>query len=121
MITWTINDVSLESLGLRVAAGNFRVQAVSTMTLERSSDYDAENLFSYGAAVTLKRDGFPYFQGKVASTPKYASGAAEGQSIEIADAWDDLEETIYQEEWQTGGTAILQPRAVLGLGKIDGV
>jgi hypothetical protein len=121
MITWTLNDSSLETLGLTLAAGNFRVQAVSTMTLQRACNFDATEALSYGTAAILALDGTPYFQGKVVSVPKFGSGSDEGQVIEIADAWTDLEETIYQEEWATGITAVLQPRAVLGMGKIDAV
>lgn len=120
MSYWTLNDATLESLGLTLAAGNFRVQGISTMTLDRAADFDATPILSYGAAVILACDGTPFFQGKVASVPTYASGSQEGQAVEVADAWGDLEETIYQEEWNTGTTAILQPRAVLGLGEIGG-
>jgi hypothetical protein len=121
MPNWTLNAFPLADLGLTLAAGSFRVQSVSTMTLERAADFDATEILSYGAPVILACGDTPYFQGKVVSVPKYASGGAEGQVIEIADAWNDLDETIYQEEWNTGTASVWQPRAVLGLGKIDTV
>lgn len=121
MTTWTLNGSSLSALGLRIVYGHFQVQGVSTMHLERAVEFDAVEAYGYGAAVSLVRDGIPYFQGKVTSTPKYGDAGSEGQTMEISDAWADFEETIYQEEWATGTTPILQPRAVLGLGKISGV
>lgn len=114
-VAWTIGGVSLASMGLRIAGGNFRTGAASEMLLQRTSAFDAAHLFSYGATVTLMRDGTPYFTGKVRSRPAFGSGSSEGQSIVIRDAWEDLEETIYQEPWAVGVGTVNFPIAVLGL------
>jgi hypothetical protein len=120
---WTINGNTLESLGLTRARVTFRAQGTSTAAFERGGNFDAAIALPYGTAVTLRRDSTVVFQGKVVSTPVGASGSAEGQTLICGDAWEDLENTIYQEEWATGGspaTALL-PRAVLGIGKKAGV
>lgn len=118
---WTLNNRPLSSWGLRIIAGNFRAQGVSTMTLERAVEYDAPSILPYGTPVILARNSVPYFQGRVASVPKYASGSEEGQTIEVADAWDELEKTIYQETWAAGASGtVMQPRSVLGIGKVSG-
>ena len=120
MTTWAINNQTFSALGLTLVAGNFQVQGVSKLTLERAVAFDELPGFSFGDSVVIYRDGQPFFQGRVASIPKHASGTDEGQTLEIADAWDELDKTIYQEEWATGTTSVFQPRAVLGLGKISG-
>jgi len=117
MVTWLINGSSPETLGLRVAGGSFKAQAVSSVALERTAAYDAAESLSYGDAVTITRAGTNFFQGKVTGVGKAATGNDQGQDIEVSDAWSDLEETVYQETWYYGDTptAILMPRAILGL------
>ena len=114
---WKINGNSLEDLGLTMAGLTFRAQAASTAQLRREVNCDTAEILGFGAAVTLTRGLVTVFQGKVNSTPKSATGDKEAQTIEITDAWDDLEKTIYQEEWYTGATpdTAMIPRAVLGL------
>jgi hypothetical protein len=113
---WTLNDSRLDLLGLTLVSGHFRSYGVSTMRLERACDYDATPLFTFGTPVLLARDGVPVFQGKIHSNPVRASGAVEGQSLEISDAWADLETMVYQEPWALGSGSVLLPRAVLGIG-----
>lgn len=117
MSAWTLNDSTLASLGLALSRISFRAQGASECTLSRACDFDAPPLLSYGQAAALKLNGNLVFQGKVASAPVEASGPREGQSILLRDAWEELEQTIYQEEWFTGGTppVVMLPRTILGL------
>jgi hypothetical protein len=114
---WLINSSSPETLGLRAVRGTDRTQAPSTVTLERSGAYGAAEILSVGDAVTVYRDAAKFFQGKVTGIQKSAKGSNQGQDIEVSDAWAELEATVYQENWYYGNTptAILMPRAILGL------
>jgi hypothetical protein len=119
---WSINEITLENLGITKAGVTFRAQAASTAAFEIGGNFDDTPGFGYGDTVILRRDSTVVFQGKVTSTPISGSGSREGQAVICGDAWDDLENTIYQEEWGTGGTpsTVLLPKAVLGIGKKSG-
>jgi hypothetical protein len=119
---WSINGVTLENLGITKAAVTFRAQAASTAAFEVGGNFDDSAIAAYGAGIILRRDSTVVFQGKVTSTPISGSGTREGQAVLCADAWEDLENTIYQEAWATGGTpsSVLLPRAVLGIGLKSG-
>ena len=118
-VEWTINGTPLAEAGLRIASGSFRSQGPSIMRLERVADYHAAELVEFGDGVTIARVedavSVNFFQGKVASVPKYASAGDEAHVYEIADAWEDLESTIYQEEWAIGSSSMLMPKFVFGI------
>lgn len=116
MPIWTINGTTLAAAKLKLASGSFRAQGVSVLRLERAADFDATELLAFGAAVVIARDGTPFFQGKIVSIPKAGSAADESQNYDVADAWEDLENTIYQEPWALGASSYLFPRFVFGLG-----
>ena len=117
MSDWTVNGSSADTLGLRVTAGAFRTQGASTMTLQRAVDFDEAAALEFGDAVILAHGGTKFFQGKVSGSGAGAAGPEEGQQIEVVDAWQELEDTIYQEPWAYGANSNLvhYPRAVLGL------
>ncbi|MCW1887722.1 hypothetical protein OKA04_23495 [Luteolibacter flavescens] len=111
---WAINGQSLAALGLEFAGGTFNTGTASIMTLRRVADMDEADVLAWGAAVTLTRDGVPFFQGKVDSLPTSATGTSEGQDIEIVDAWQELEQTTYKESWGAGAGSVMLPVAILG-------
>lgn len=120
MATWKINTVDIATLGLEIARGTLRTHGVSTLTLRRVSNMDTAALYSHGQAITVTYDAgagdTTFFKGKIASVPKYGSGAGEGQEYVIEDVWADLERTIYQEAWKKrGGTTELMPRGIFGM------
>jgi hypothetical protein len=112
---WTINGTTFAAAGVESAVANFRSGAGSTLRLDIATAYDAAPLLSYDAACTVACDGTAYFRGKARSARPSADGSIEGQSIEIRDAWHDLEETIYQEPWSVGSGSVMLPIAVLGV------
>lgn len=114
-VAWTINGISFETAGVESARVTFRAGAPSSMQIQLAADYDAAALLSFGTAVTVARDGTAYFRGKAKSPQPSADGNSEGQSIEIVDAWQDLEDTIYQEPWAVGTGSVMLPIAVLGV------
>lgn len=118
MSTWLINDVTPESLGLTVVGGNFRSGSASSIRLRRVSDFDAsEILGGYNGAVIIKRNGSVFFKGKVRTIPKSADDSNESQEYLVEDAWSEMERTVYQEAWATGGgsSTVLMPRVYLGV------
>ncbi|MCW1926275.1 hypothetical protein OKA05_27220 [Luteolibacter arcticus] len=112
--TWAINGTALSALGLEFAGGTFNTGTRSIMSLRRVVDMDAAEILPWGTAVTLTRNGTAFFQGKVNSLPTSATGTSEGQEIDIVDAWQDLEDTIYKEEWPAGSSSVMLPIAILG-------
>lgn len=114
-VAWTIGGSSLATLGLDVATATFRAGAASELTLRRVAAFDAAPLYNYDAPITLVRAGTPYFSGKVKSRPAWGRSSGEGQIIRIADAWQDLEDTVYMEPWAIGTGSTDYPMAVLGV------
>jgi hypothetical protein len=114
-VAWSIGGNTLATLGLEVATATFRTGAASELTLRRSAAFDAAPLFAYDAPITLLRAGAPYFTGKVKSRPAWGRASGEGQIIRIADAWQDLEDTVYMEPWAIGTGTTDYPMAVLGV------
>lgn len=117
-VNWTIGGQSLASLGLEVATANFRTGAASELILRRVAAFDAAPLYAYDQAIALVRDDTTYFAGKVKSRPAWGRAAGEGQIIRVADAWQDLEDTVYQEPWSIGTGATNYPMAVLGVNSL---
>lgn len=114
-VSWTIGGIPLADLGLEVATATFRSGAASELILRRVAAFDAAPLYAYDQALALVRDGTPYFAGKVKSRPAWGRAAGEGQIIRLADAWQDLEDTVYQEPWSIGTGSADYPMAVLGI------
>lgn len=120
MSTWLINDSSPESYGLTVVGGTFRSGRASSVQLSRNLSFDEnESPFTAGTAVVIKRDGSPFFRGKVRQIAKAASGSSEGQDFLVEDVWAELELLTYQEPWairQADYTGIAySPTVVLGM------
>lgn len=116
MATWLINGVSPASLNLRIVGGVFATGGPSHVELDAVRPCDATETFAYGTAVTITRDGSPFFKGKVRRIPKACpAGSAESQSYLIEDGFADLETTTYQEAWNIHGTAVYLPMVVLGV------
>ncbi len=116
MATWLINGASPASLNLRIVGGVFATGSKSHVELESIRPCDATEIFAYNAAVTITRDGSPFFKGKVRRIPKVCpAGSAESQGYLIEDGFSDLETTTYQEPWTIGTATVYLPMVVLGL------
>lgn len=114
-VVWTINGSTPAALGLELVGGSFRTGAAGEVTFRRVAAFDAAPLYSFGDTVSIVRDGTQFFRGKVASRPVYGRAASEGQVVRIVDAWQDLEDTIYQEPWAVGVGSVDFPIAILGI------
>lgn len=116
MATWLINGASPASLNLRIVGGSFNAGGPSYVELEAIRACDAGEIFSYNQAVTITRDGSPFFKGRVRRIPKFCpAGAAESQSYQIEDGFADLETTTYQERWNIRGVQVYLPMVYLGV------
>src|SRR6266581_2437251 len=60
---------------------------------------DSAQLFDYGKTVTIKKDGIPWFVGRVITIPRQGSGRAESLRYELAGPWYYLQNIIYQQTW----------------------
>jgi hypothetical protein len=114
-VAWAINGTALDAAGIMDASVTFRSGAPSELRLQRTSAYDATALLAYGTDATLTRGGTAFFRGKVRTVPRSASDSSEGQELLITDAWQDLEDTIYQEPWAVGSGSVDLPIAILGV------
>jgi len=114
-VAWAINGTSFAAAGIEDASVNFRTGSASSMSLQLDAAYDAAGLLAYGAPVVVTRNGTPFFRGRAMSPQPSADDSSEGQSIEIVDAWQDLEDTIYQEPWAVGSGSVMLPIAILGV------
>ncbi len=120
MTTWSINNIPIAQLGLKLVSGEKRAHGPSSVRLVRTSAFDAAEMFSYGAAVSISyatsggAAGI-FLTGKVVKIPKAGAAAHESQEYVIHDCWAELEKTIYQEPWGIGSGAIMVPRSVLGM------
>lgn len=116
MATWLINGYSPAALNLRIVGGVFNSGGASSVELEAMRLCDAGEIFAYDSAVTITRDGEPFFKGKVRRIPKACpAGSAESQIYLIQDGFADLETTTYQEPWNIHGVAVDLPLVYLGV------
>ena len=96
--------------------------ATSTAEVQIHRDFDstgawwsAESIVTIYQAASPEDEPIPFFTGRVQETPVSADGSGEYRTLTLADAWQDLEEIIYQEAWGVGVGTVLIPKAVLGL------
>lgn len=118
--------VTLESLGITLVGGQFVSHAAGSVRLEIAESFSAASPVAYGDDVRIIRnDGsdVTFFRGKCRTVPRYGQPLAEGLQVEILDAWEDLAQTVYQEQWnafQASGEAYVLgspklSRAVIGV------
>ena len=119
MTTWTITlgitDHTPESLGVEVLGGVFRSGSASSVQLRCIMPADAAQIADYDDVVLIKRNGSPFFRGKIRAIPKSMRVASEVQEYLVEDAWAEMERTTYQEPWATHTGTVLQPRVYLGV------
>lgn len=120
MTQWWINDVLLADAGISGMTASFRTQATSQLSFSTVALFDAAPGFAYRADVVIKRGdtlgaATKFFQGKIDRSNRAASPANEIHDYHVVDAWQDLEDTIYQESWKVGAGTFMFPKSVLGL------
>ena len=103
---WTISInggayATLDSLGVKVARRHLASLNPDTLSLIVSSKYAADStpLFQYGDTIKCQRNGVNWFQGVNISNPRTGSPSSESIQYTIANAWWDLTERIYMQQW----------------------
>jgi hypothetical protein len=119
-MNWYLNDVLLSAAAVKSMTVSFRKLSTSQVSFSQDELFDVAPALAYRAAVTIKRGetletATRFFQGKVDRCNRAASPANEEHNFFIVDAWQDLEDTIYQESWRAGLTSLYLPEAVLGM------
>lgn len=94
--------------------GHLRVETC-TLHLE-GTPFDAPPLFSPGSPVTVRRDGLPWFAGRVTAVPGSGDGRTESLAYVLNGPWWYLEKLVYRQAWTLhgGATQASISRAVLG-------
>lgn len=104
MSVWTAEyqgtTKTLAEWGLGQARRRQQSQEMDTFEFGAPSlPVDEDPVFAPGSSVTIRRDGVTEFVGTVRRIPLFATGRIEGQSYQLANAWADLDELVYQQEW----------------------
>lgn len=95
MATYLINGSSPEALNVALAARKLVNQGIDTLTLRIANAPEAAMPWGYDEAVSVTRDGVPWFQGRVMTRAVRGEPASEGQEIEIGGPWWELTRLIY--------------------------
>jgi hypothetical protein len=130
-----ISDIwTLEPNGSPGSAGTLADLGISRPMLDRQSQ--ATGTFTFTIAIAnaatastapwlvdtvwlLRRDGAPYYRGRIKRVHRLGSPFSETFSVQMEDAWGDLSETPYTQEWDclsdgsTGRQTIRTTRALL--------
>lgn len=111
--TWTLQrsgdgaNKTLAEWGVTSAVRTRVNQGVGTLDLVFGGrDFDAANVFPYGAQVVLRRDGVVWFAGRAITPARAAKGGLENQRVRIADAWHDLSRLVFSQPWVTEGGSV---------------
>lgn len=109
MTTWKLSingdpAVNAASIGLKVLGGTFVSHGSGSVRLELDADFDGASPLVYNDAVEIIRSDageldLTVFRGRCKTVPRYGLQESEGMILEIRDAWADMEETVYLEEW----------------------
>lgn len=121
-VAWTITQpggggyISLAAAGLQLASLELLTAGADRATLVKTAAFDSSaSLWAYREAVTIRRDGTPFFSGVVTQTPRMARPGQEEVAFILSGPWWWLEQTIYQQDWAVGAGSTELPFAVLGM------
>lgn len=118
---WFLNNIRLDLRRVPDITLSFRQMATSQLSFNIAQAFDQTPAFPFDTLITLDRveNGTTthIFQGRTDPVNRSATPQSEGHDFFVADAWQQLEDTIYQEPWAVGNIegGVLFPKAVLGL------
>ena len=122
-VQWTLTvggtTKTLSAWGLSNCTRHRVAQGVDTFTARQVvADWDQASPFTYGAAVTIQRNGVAWFSGKVNSLQRAAPDASQTHQLEIVGPGWDLANQVYCQTWRawdgSGDTYDFVGRAFLG-------
>lgn len=76
-------------------------------------------LFAYGSTVSVRRDGVPWFVGRVTGAPGTGDGRGESAALVLSGPWWYLEQLVYQQAWTLRGGEGSGPSSRVVLGQAD--
>jgi hypothetical protein len=124
------DDRTLDAWGVSSCVLTRRNYAADTLefTLPQEDVLD-EPAFAYGAPIRLTRNGQPYFIGRIIRQQQFAGAVREMHGYVAANAWDQLERTVYQQTRCIADatfdfssyTPTYTPQAVLGQTELGGM
>jgi hypothetical protein len=103
-VSWTLthNDVtqSLRAWGIENPVLNRYNLGVETLAFTiPTADIFAEPVFAWDDRIELRRDGVPYFIGKVTALPAVFGSDGERQRYVVSNAWQTVQSIIYQQRY----------------------
>ena len=109
---WTLqrgaDDKSFDAWGFAVPRKSWGNQQVGEATFEAPGALaDSEPVLAYDDQITIRKDGVIWFQGRIIETPAMGDGPKEGLAYKAVDAWFDLDETPFQQQWNGNYTTHL--------------
>lgn len=87
---WGIGDVRLVR----------NSQAADEFSFSSDEDFDAQELFPYGATIKIFRDAVQYFVGRMQLPSREGTGGSEGIVYTALGPWVYLEQHIFQQHWK---------------------
>ena len=100
---WKINGTTFADRELSNVSRELANMATDRLTFEAPGlSITALTLFSYDQAVTVTRDGKPFFSGRCGRVPVHGDPKQEGHSYDILGPWDQLERLVYMQRWKSG-------------------
>ena len=104
-MNWTLiyqkKEYTFEELGLKNLLRKCFNQRLDVVTFEEvTPSISSEVLFDLESTITIKREGKPWFFGKVVKVPSLSKHAHESRVYELAGPWWYLENLVFQQTWK---------------------
>lgn len=96
---WKINGSTTDDIGAVNCSRTLRNQSADTFRFEVHRPVDSAELYAYGAAITVLRDGAAYFSGIITRTPKSGGIESENHVYEASGVWWYLENIVFEQPW----------------------
>ena len=119
-MNWTLEhnsvEKTLQAWGLTDVMRTIRTQSADRVTFKApTANLDAPPLFNYGDTLILRRDGVPWFYGRMIRDPRAGKPAEESLRYELVGPWWYLDDLIYQQDWLVYGNQLQRKgRVILG-------
>lgn len=98
---WTINDQTLEELGVTGFTRKRDASGRETLTLSFEREANEEPPVDYDGAVVVKKNGTTWFSGKALKPRQGTDENSAGGSVECAGPWRELERRYYLSQNQS--------------------
>jgi hypothetical protein len=102
-MNWKINGSIFADSYLSNVTVELSNMAVDRLTFEAPGrSITDSSLLVFDQAVSITRDGAPFFSGRCGRAPVHGDDKHEGHSYEVLGPWDQLERVTYMQRWKSG-------------------